>query len=105
MGAFIPEGVTIEDDVFIAPRVCFTNDKHPKAIGKWKITKTLVKKGASIGANSTIVCGVTIGENAIVGAGTVIRKNVSEKSCVVNKNKMKYLKKKQVLIKLKGETK
>jgi len=75
--AFIPSGVTIEDEVFIGPHVCFTNDKKPKAINPgWKITPTLVKKGASIGAHSVIVCGVTIGEKALIGAGSVVTKDV-----------------------------
>jgi UDP-2-acetamido-3-amino-2,3-dideoxy-glucuronate N-acetyltransferase len=74
--AFIPTGVEIEDEVFIGPSVTFTNDKHPKAKGDWKITRTIVKKRASIGANSTIVCGITIGEGAVVGAGAVVTKDV-----------------------------
>jgi acetyltransferase-like isoleucine patch superfamily enzyme len=74
--AFIPTGVTIEDEVFIGPHACFTNDKVPKAVGDWEVTPTLVRKGASIGANATIVCGVTIGENALVGAGAVVTKDV-----------------------------
>lgn len=74
---FIPDGVTIEDDVFVGPHVCFTNDKYPPSKGKhWR--KTLVKKGASICANCTIVCGVTIGENALVGAGSVVAKDVPD---------------------------
>ena len=81
---FIPEAVIIEDNVFIGPHVCFVNDKYPRATvdGKlkknsdWKKEKTLVKKGASIGANSTILCGITIGENAMIGAGSVVVKNV-----------------------------
>ena len=81
--SFIPPGVTIEDDVFVGPHVCFTNDKKPKAVGDWKIEKTIVKKGASIGANATIVCGVTIGENALVGAGAVVTKDVPANSTVV----------------------
>ena len=74
--AFIPTGVTIEDEVFIGPHACFTNDKRPRAVGDWEVTPTLVKKGASIGANATIVCGVTIGEGAMVGAGAVVTKDV-----------------------------
>ena len=74
--AFIPSGVTIEDEVFVGPHVCFTNDKHPKAVGDWSVTPTLVKKGASIGANATIVCGVTIGEGATVAAGAVVTRDV-----------------------------
>lgn len=73
---FIPTGVTIEDNVFIGPNVTFTNDKHPRATGEWTLLPTIVKKGASIGANSVIVPGVTIGENAMVGAGSVVTKNI-----------------------------
>jgi acetyltransferase-like isoleucine patch superfamily enzyme len=74
--ASIYDGVTIEDDCFIGPHVVFTNDKTPRAFGEWKIIKTLVKKGASIGANSTIICGVTLGEYCMVGAGSVVTENV-----------------------------
>jgi UDP-2-acetamido-3-amino-2,3-dideoxy-glucuronate N-acetyltransferase len=81
--AFIPSGVTIEDEVFIGPHVCFTNDRVPKAVGDWKVIPTLVKKGASIGANATIVCGVTIGEKALVGAGAVVTKDVPPGTKVV----------------------
>jgi len=81
-GAFIPEGVTIEDNVFIAPHVCFTNDKHPKADGEWKLSKTLVKEGVSIGANSTILCGITIGKKATIGAGSVVVKDVQDDEIV-----------------------
>jgi len=71
-------GVKIEDDVFIGPSVTFTNDLHPRA-GIWnveKITPTLVRKGASIGAGSVIICGVVIGEYAMIGAGSVVTKEV-----------------------------
>jgi UDP-2-acetamido-3-amino-2,3-dideoxy-glucuronate N-acetyltransferase len=81
--AFIPSGVTIEDEVFIGPRVTFTNDKHPKAVGEWEITTTLVKKGASIGAGAIIVCGVTIGEGAMIGAGAVVTKDVRPGALVI----------------------
>lgn len=70
-------GVTIEDDVFIGPNVSFTNDRIPRAFNmNWKITPTIVKKGASLGANSTIVCGTTVGEYAMVAAGSVVTKDV-----------------------------
>jgi len=80
---FIPPGVVIEDEVFIGPHVCFTNDKRPKAVGSWHVTKTVVKSGASIGANSTIVCGVSIGKGALVGAGSVVTKDVRCNTTVV----------------------
>jgi acetyltransferase-like isoleucine patch superfamily enzyme len=69
-------GVRIEDEVFVGPHVCFTNDRNPRAVGEWSIVPTIVKRGASIGANSTIVCGVTIGEGALIGAGSVVTKDV-----------------------------
>jgi len=81
--AFIPTGVTIEDDVFVGPHACFTNDKTPRAVGEWNEAPTLVKKGASIGANATIICGVTIGENAMVGAGAVVTKDIPPDMLVV----------------------
>src|SRR3990167_1329637 len=80
-------GVIIEDGVFIGPHVCFTNDKNPRAVDAegnlltsegWSVSPTLVKAGASVGANSTIVCGVTIGENAVIGAGSVVTKDVPD---------------------------
>jgi acetyltransferase-like isoleucine patch superfamily enzyme len=74
--AFIPSGVTIEDEVFVGPHACFINDRTPKAVGEWSVTPTVVKKGASIGANATIICGVTVGEGALVGAGAVVTKDV-----------------------------
>ncbi len=81
--AFIPSGVTIEDEVFIGPHVCFTNDLTPKAIGQWELVPTLVKKGASVGANATVICGATIGKNALVGAGAVVTKDVPDNAVVV----------------------
>lgn len=77
------EGVTIENDVFLGPSCVFTNDKYPKSVGDWEITETLVKNGASIGANATIVCGAIIGENALVGAGSVVVCDVEENAVVV----------------------
>ena len=77
---FIPTGVTIEDNVFIGPSVCFTNDKYPKARGQWKLLQTTVKRGASIGANSTILAGVTIGKGALIGAGSVVTKSIPNKA-------------------------
>ena len=77
--ACIFHGATLENDVFIGPCVCFTNDKHPRAFNKdWKVVETKVGRGASIGANSTIVCGVNIGEFAMVGAGSVVTKDLEK---------------------------
>jgi acetyltransferase-like isoleucine patch superfamily enzyme len=82
---FICEGVTLEDNVFIGHGVVFINDTYPRATNSngelqseedWKVEPILVKKGASIGSNSTILSNVTIGENAIVGAGSVVTKDV-----------------------------
>lgn len=80
----IYHGVTIEDDVFVGPNACFTNDKVPRAFDPdWKITSTLIKTGASIGANATIVCGIVIGEYAMIAAGSVVTKNVEPYSLVM----------------------
>ncbi|MHA1304439.1 MAG: acyltransferase [Candidatus Heimdallarchaeaceae archaeon] len=73
----IYHGVTVEDDVFIGPHVCFTNDMFPRSVNPdWQLVETYVKKGASIGANSTIVCGKTLGEYCMIGAGSVVTKDV-----------------------------
>ena len=79
---FIPTGVTIEDNVFIGPNVTFTNDKHPRVQGEWKLLQTRIKRGASIGANSVILPGITIGEEALIGAGSVVTKDVPSKATV-----------------------
>jgi acetyltransferase-like isoleucine patch superfamily enzyme len=76
-GVSVYNGVTLEDDVFLGPYMVLTNDLYPRAYDKeWKVVPTLIKKGASVGANATIVCGVTIGKYAMIGAGTVVNKNV-----------------------------
>jgi acetyltransferase-like isoleucine patch superfamily enzyme len=76
--------VTIESQVFVGPNASFTNDKVPRAFNSdWRITKTLVKKGASLGANCTIICGIVIGEYAMVAAGSVVTKDVPPYSLVV----------------------
>jgi acetyltransferase-like isoleucine patch superfamily enzyme len=87
---FVCEGVTIEDDVFIGHSVAFINDIYPRATSggqlqtevDWKVEKTLVKRGASIGSGATILAKVTIGENAIVGAGSVVTKDVPANAIV-----------------------
>jgi acetyltransferase-like isoleucine patch superfamily enzyme len=73
--AYICPLVTIEDNCFIGPHTTFTNDKRPPSGGKYWM-RTLVKNGASIGANSTILPGITIGENAVVGSGSVVTKDI-----------------------------
>lgn len=84
-------GVTVEDGVFIGPHVCFTNDMFPRAINAdgtlkatddWTVSETIVCKGASIGANSTVRCGVTIGKWAMVGSGSVITKDIPDHGLV-----------------------
>ena len=76
-GVQLWDGVTLEDNVFVGPNVTFTNDLFPRSKNpNWKLSKTVVKKGASIGANATILCGITIGENAMIGAGSVVTKDV-----------------------------
>ena len=83
-GVYIYKGVDIEKDVFLGPNVTFTNDKLPRAfINNWKVTKTKICKGVSIGANATIICGVTLGEYSMVGAGSVVTKSVSPFTLVV----------------------
>jgi len=79
---FIPTGVTIEDDVLVGPNVTFTNDKYPKVHGEWELLQTRVKRGASIGANSVILPGLTIGEHALIGAGSVVTKDVPDYAVV-----------------------
>lgn len=77
-------GVTIEDDVFLGPSMTFTNDMYPRAFNSdWHITETVVKKGASIGANATIRCGVIIGEYAMIGSGSVVTKDVPSQALVI----------------------
>lgn len=88
---FICEGVTIEDNVFIGHGVTFINDIYPRATtaegelqteADWKVARTVVKKGASIGSGSTILANITIGENAIVGAGSMVTKDVPANAIV-----------------------
>ena len=89
--SFICEGVTIEDDVFIGHGVMFINDPYPRAAtasgllqteADWQVVPTIIKKGASIGSNATILCGVTVAEGAIVGAGSVVTKDVPSDTIV-----------------------
>ena len=88
---FICEGVTIEDDVFVGHGVMFINDKYPKSTNEsgelqteddWKVVSTLVKQGASIGSNATLLCGITVGSGSIVGAGSVVTRDVPDKAVV-----------------------
>lgn len=82
---FICEGVTLEDDVFVGHNVTFINDRHPRATNgngrlqtdaDWVCIRTLIKRGASIGSGTTLLCGITVGENAMIGAGSVVTKDV-----------------------------
>lgn len=85
-------GVTIEDGVFVGPHVCFTNDRFPRAVNPdmslkgaddWTVSPTLVQSGASIGANATILCDLTIGHWAMIGSGSVVTKSVPDYGLVV----------------------
>ena len=89
--SFICEGVSIEDNVFIGHGVMFINDSYPRATtadgtpqteADWKVERTVVRKGASIGSGSTILANITIGENALVGAGSVVTKDVPANAIV-----------------------
>jgi acetyltransferase-like isoleucine patch superfamily enzyme len=75
-GVSVYRGVTLEDEVFVGPYVTFTNDPYPRARGEWQPVPTVVRRGASLGANATILCGVEIGEWAMVGAGAVVTHSV-----------------------------
>ena len=78
-GVQIWDGIEIEDDVFIGANVTFTNDKYPKSKNpNWTLLKTKISKGASIGAGSTILPGITIGTNAVIGAGSVVTKSIPD---------------------------
>ncbi len=97
---FVCEGVTIEDNVFIGHGVMFINDIYPRATANgqlqteadWKVERTVIKNGASIGTGATILANVTIGENAIVGAGSVVTKNVPA-NCIVGGNPARVFRK------------
>jgi acetyltransferase-like isoleucine patch superfamily enzyme len=98
--SFICEGVHIEDNCFIGHGVMFTNDLFPRATNAdgsqqtdadWTMVESFVKKGASIGSNATILCGITIGENALIGAGSTVTKDVPA-NAVVAGNPAKVLK-------------
>lgn len=82
--AVLYDGVTLGDRVFVGPHAVFTNDLRPRAESQdWKVVPTVVREGASIGANATIVCGVTIGRYAMVGAGAVVTADVPDQALVV----------------------
>jgi UDP-2-acetamido-3-amino-2,3-dideoxy-glucuronate N-acetyltransferase len=78
--AFLPEGVTLGDDVFIGPHVCFTNDKYPPSD---VLEETLVEDGVSIGANATILPGIVIGKRARIGAGAIVTRDVPSDALIV----------------------
>lgn len=89
--AFVCEGVTIEDEVFIGHGVTFINDRMPRATtdkgvlkgaDDWRLEPTVVKRGASIGSGATVLCGITIGEQAVVGAGSVVTRDVPARTVV-----------------------
>ena len=82
-GVYLWDGIELEDDVFVGPNATFCNDKYPKSKNKeFKLEKILVKKGSSIGANATILPGVTIGRDVMIGAGAVVTKDVEDHSVI-----------------------
>lgn len=92
-GVQVWDGITLEDNVFVGPNATFTNDLFPKSKNtNFELKKTLVKKGASIGANATILAGVTIGENALIGAGSVVTKDIPDNEIWIG-NPAKFYKK------------
>ena len=85
-GVSLYDGLIIEDDVFIGPNATFCNDKYPKSKNKnFKLEKIIIKKGTSIGANATILPGVTIGENALIAAGAIVTKSVGNNQKIIGK--------------------
>jgi UDP-2-acetamido-3-amino-2,3-dideoxy-glucuronate N-acetyltransferase len=105
---FICEGVAIEDNVFIGHNVTFINDKYPRSTtadgqlqteNDWICVPTIIKRGASIGSSTTILCGITIGENTIVGAGSVVTKDVPADAIVAGNpaRVIKKIKEKQII--------
>lgn len=92
-GVQVWDGITLEDNVFVGPNVTFTNDLFPRSKNSnFELKKTVIKKGASIGANATILAGITIGENAMIGAGSVVTKDVPDNEIWVG-NPAKFLRK------------
>lgn len=81
-GVSLYEGVVVEDYCFIGPHAVFTNDRYPRAAGPWKLEQTFLKRGASVGANATILCGVTLGEFSMVGCGSVVIRSVHDANLV-----------------------
>ena len=78
-GVQLWDGITVEDNVFIGPNATFTNDLFPRSKKiNWKLSETIIKNGASIGANSTILCGITIGKNSMIGAGSVVTQDIPD---------------------------
>ena len=90
-GVSVYTGVKVEDYVFLGPHCVFTNDLYPRSFGDWQITETVLKKGCSVGANATVICGVTLGAYSMVGAGSVVTKNVPPAALVVG-NPAKFVK-------------
>ena len=82
-GVYVWDGITLEDDVFCGPNVTFANDRYPRSKQPFNLERTLVKKGASLGAGAVILPGVTIGERAMIGAGAVVTRDVDDDAKVV----------------------
>ena len=91
-GVNLYDGITIEDNVFIGPNVTFCNDKYPKSkVYPKEFQKIIIKKGASIGANATILGGVTIGENSLIAAGALVNKDIKDNIRYINDENQKHI--------------
>src|SRR5450756_1076094 len=82
-GVQIWDGISLGDDVFVGPNATFTNDLYPRSKQAFELRRTVVERGATIGANATILCGITIGQRAMVGAGSVVLKDIPPYAVVV----------------------
>jgi len=81
-GVSLYEGLFVEDYCFIGPHAVFTNDRNPRACGPWKLEPTYLRRGASVGANATVLCGIELGEFCMIGCGSVATRDVPPRTCV-----------------------
>jgi UDP-2-acetamido-3-amino-2,3-dideoxy-glucuronate N-acetyltransferase len=105
-GVSIYSGMIIEDYCFLGPHCVFTNDRYPRSHGKWTQEETTLKRGSSVGANSTVLCGLTLGEFSMVGCGSTVVKSVPPKTLVVGNpaHVVRIFKDQELIDKFKGST-